>query len=229
MSEQYAKEQLNNEDSFPARRLEDASSLKLLIVSDVEDEYLWNLGRDEVPEVDLILSCGDLDPDYLQYLVTMFNCTLLYVHGNHDTKYDSRPPLGCVCADDKVINFRGLRILGLGGSYKYRDGKYMYTEREMMWRFVRALPGIICNGGVDILLTHAPARGIGDMEDIAHRGFTAFGKIIKWLRPKYHFHGHVHRSYGTAYVSKQTRPNGTVVINGCRKHFLEVVNPKSER
>lgn len=203
--------------------------IRILIISDVEDEYLWSRTRENAPEVDLILSCGDLDPDYLQYLVTMFNCPLLYVHGNHDTKYAVRPPLGCICIENMVYRFRGLRILGLGGSYRYRQGSHMYTETEMFGKFMRAMKSIMINRGFDIMLTHAPARGVGDMEDLPHRGFSVFNRIIQWFRPEYHFHGHVHKSYGDGYQRIQVTHGGTVVINGYRKYFLDISEPVRNR
>ena len=59
--------------------------MRVLAVADKEDMHLWNGGRRQLlQDLDLILSCGDLDPDYLQYLVTVGNCPLVYLRGNHD-------------------------------------------------------------------------------------------------------------------------------------------------
>ena len=33
--------------------------------------------------------------------------------------------------NDKIYEFEGLRILGLGGSMRYSGGKYQFTERGM--------------------------------------------------------------------------------------------------
>ena len=68
--------------------------MKILIIADEQDPYLWSRTGEDHPETDLILSCGDLESAYLQYLVTVFNCPLLYIHGNHDTQYKDRPPDG---------------------------------------------------------------------------------------------------------------------------------------
>ena len=110
--------------------------MKILAIADNEEKILWDFYDSEmVKDVDLIISCGDLDPDYLEFLVTMTGVPLLYVRGNHDNKYDRKPPLGCIPIDDAVYNFRGLRILGLGGSMRYRPGASdMYTEKEMRTR-----------------------------------------------------------------------------------------------
>ena len=78
--------------------------MKVLLLADREERALWDFydpGRTE--GVDLIISCGDLDADYLEFLVTMVSCPLLYVRGNHDRDYDRKPPRGCVDIDDTVM------------------------------------------------------------------------------------------------------------------------------
>ena len=65
--------------------------------------------------------------------------------------------------------------MGLGGSYRYNpNGKNMYTEREMKLRALRLRPKAMLKGGVDVLVTHSPAKGYGDLEDLPHRGFDTF-------------------------------------------------------
>ena len=99
---------------------------------------------------------------------------LLYVHGNHDESYDTRPPQGVICLDDDVYVHNGLRIAGLGGSCRYRTGAWQFTEAEMKKRINHLRGKIDRHGGIDILVTHAPLHGYGDMTDLPHRGFTAF-------------------------------------------------------
>ena len=46
--------------------------MKILLISDEESPYLWDHyqpGR--LDDIDLILSCGDLKPAYLSFLVTL--------------------------------------------------------------------------------------------------------------------------------------------------------------
>ena len=89
--------------------------MKILAISDVESKAYWDFYRPGMlDEFDLILSAGDLDPKYLEFLVTMAKCPLYYVHGNHDGRYAETPPEGCECIEDRVVEFGGLRILGLG-------------------------------------------------------------------------------------------------------------------
>ena len=90
--------------------------MKILLVSDVECPALWDHFRpDRVEGVELIISCGDLKHEYLEFLVTMINKPLLYVPGNHDVRYITNPPEGCESIDDCVFTYKGIRIGGLGG------------------------------------------------------------------------------------------------------------------
>lgn len=196
--------------------------MKLLLIADKEEKSLWDYyTKDKTEGVNLILSCGDLDPDYLQFLTTMVNRPLLYVRGNHDGVYDRRPPFGCDDIDDEVYNFHGLRILGLGGSYRYRSSEDMYTEEEMAKR-IRKLTGTLTyTNGFDILLTHAPVAGYGDMEDLPHRGFECFSTLLEKWKPRYMIHGHVHQEYG-GFQRSCEHPSGTKIINACGHVIIDI-------
>jgi len=197
--------------------------MKILALADTEEPFLWDYySAAKVKDVDLILSCGDLKKEYLEFLVTMINRPLLYVHGNHDERFESDPPLGCDCIDDKVVEVCGYRIGGLGGSMRYRpDAKYMYTERKMSQRVAKLRRQIKKAGGIDILVTHAPASDWGDLEDIAHQGFACFHEILKQDQPQVMFYGHVHRSYGD-FTREREYPGGIRLINAGGYYFLDL-------
>jgi len=153
------------------------------------------------PKVGLILSCGDLPYDYLEFLVDAVGAPLLYVRGNHDRPVETEErvihaPQGCVDVDGKVVEVGNLIILGLGGSRRYSEkGGNQYTEGEMRRRTFRVFPRLWWNAhrkgrALDILLTHAPPRGIHDAPDPAHQGFETFLSLIWRWKPKVHLHGH---------------------------------------
>ena len=78
--------------------------MKILAVADTEERCLWECFHKERFEgVDLILSAGDLDPDYLEFLVTVINKPLIYVRGNHDDRYVRHAPGGCICVEDSRL------------------------------------------------------------------------------------------------------------------------------
>lgn len=205
--------------------------MKILLLADREERVLWGDWstemRKRLSEVSLILSAGDLDPEYLEFLVTLLNKPLVYVRGNHDGRYDERPPEGCVNADGRIVEEAGVRILGLGGSMRYKPGASdMYSENEMKRRILPlrmklAADSFTGGGGFDILLTHAPCRGYGDLEDLPHRGFDCFNDLLGTYRPKLHCFGHVHKEYGN-FRRKTEHPSGTVLVNACGYHIYEL-------
>lgn len=199
--------------------------MKLLLISDKESPYLWDYyqpGR--LKDVDMILSCGDLNSKYLSFLVTMGNVPLVYVHGNHDRNYDRHPPEGCDCAEDRILRVGGLRILGLGGSYLYSGGPHQYTERQMEARIRRLRFQLWRSGGVDIVLTHSPIQGYGDGEDYAHQGFSALLRLVDKYQPRYLIHGHVHANYG-ACLPRVLQRGETTLINAYERFLLDTDNP----
>ncbi len=195
--------------------------MKVLLVSDIEaDRFYEYYQPGRLKGFDVIISCGDLKVEYLEFLVTMARCPLLYVHGNHDEHF-SREPDGCICIDDKIIEFNGLRIMGLGGSYRYRPGKYMYTERQMKRRIRRLKFSLMRHKGIDILVTHAPARHFNDFDNLPHRGFECFNELLQKFSPKFFFHGHIHRSYG-ANIPQISQFGDTTVVNAFEYCITEI-------
>ncbi len=186
--------------------------MRILAVADVESQYFYDYySPGKLDGYDLIIACGDVKEGYLEFLVTMAGCPLVYIHGNHDESF-KKPPEGCICIDDRLVEINGLRIVGLGGSYKYREGKYMYTEKEMNRRIRKLRRSIRRHGGFDILVTHAPARHLNDFETLPHRGFECFNGLIDEYKPRFFFHGHIHRNYG-AFIPQRTARGDTTVIN----------------
>lgn len=187
--------------------------MKILAIADEEARYYYDCYRPGcLDEFDLILACGDLKAKYLEFLATMAKCPLLYVRGNHDDRFSTQPPEGCICIEDTIYEYKGIRILGLGGSYRYRPGQNLYTEKQMKRRIYKASFQLWRKKGFDILLTHAPAYGVNDLDNIAHRGFESFIYLLEKYKPKYFIHGHVHRNYDHR-IPQISTFGDTIVIN----------------
>ena len=196
--------------------------MKILAISDEECPALWDYytpGR--LDDYDLIISCGDLNAKYLSFLVTMAKCPVLYVHGNHDVNYDQVPPEGCDCIDDHIVEYNGIRILGLGGCRRYHPGPHQYSDSEMRRRILRLSWKLKRLGGVDIVVTHAPPAGLGDDEDPAHWGFDALVSFLDKYRPKFLVHGHVHTSYNHQ-IPRVIEYGDTKVLNACERYVFEI-------
>ena len=195
--------------------------MKILAIADEEARYYYDCYRDGcLNEFDLILACGDLKARYLEFIATMAHCPLLYVRGNHDDRFAEQPPEGCICIEDQIYEYKGVRILGLGGSYRYKEGGNMYTENEMRSRVRRLWFKLFMKRGFDVLVTHSPAFGVNDGEDLPHRGFETFVELIEKYRPKYFVHGHVHMNYGRQFP-REYEIHKTKVINAYNHYVVE--------
>jgi len=199
--------------------------MKILLLADHAEPMLWeHLDRRRLEGIDLVLSCGDLPSEYLSFLTCFTHAPILYIHGNHDGKYEKKPPEGCICIEDTIYVHKGIRILGLGGCMRYNRGPHQYTDKQMMQRIRRLRFKLWRSKGVDILLTHSPAYQLGDDEDLAHRGFESFLYFIDKYAPKLMAHGHVHQSY--RYDFQRVRQRGeTQVVNACGSYVFEIESP----
>ena len=122
--------------------------------------------------------------------------------------------------------WKGLRIMGLGGSIKYnmRPDSYQYTEKEMSGRVRKLRRKAHKAGGIDLLLTHSPAAGLNDNTDHAHKGFECFNALLDEFEPQWFVHGHVHLNYDAKLPRVCTRGK-TMVINATERYVFEIPDP----
>lgn len=187
--------------------------MNIMILTDHESRLLYDYYEPErMKDIDLIISCGDLSPEYLTFFATLCHVPVLYVRGNHDGRYAEKPPEGCICIEDDIFVYQGVRILGLGGSMQYIPGAAnQYTEQQMKRRVRRLGFKLWRRRGFDILVAHAPAWQVNDLEDLPHRGFAVFRTLMEKYKPKFFFHGHVHANYSSNFKRKDTFGHTTVI------------------
>ncbi len=204
--------------------------MRILVLADERSKFLYDYYEPErLKDIDLIISCGDLKPEYLSFFVTLCNVPLLYVRGNHDGIYEQTPPDGCICVEDDIYVYKGIRILGLGGSMEYIPGaKNQYTERQMRRRVQKLAFKLWRHRGFDILVSHAPAYHVNDLEDLPHRGFRIFRTLMEKYEPAFFFHGHVHSNY-SRYFKRQDTFGKTTVINAYDHYIVEYPKDSPER
>jgi uncharacterized protein len=196
--------------------------MKILTISDrVEPVLSTAFTPDRFVGIELVLSCGDLPPEYLSFLADALRVPCLYVKGNHDVRYESKPPVGCTDLHAKLLWFQGIKLLGLEGSRWYNGGPQQYREREMK-RMIRSLrPRLWMGKGLDIVISHAPPRHVHDEEDPCHRGFRSFRWLIEKYSPKYFIHGHTHALF-TEPSQRITIVNKTKVVNSYGYCILDI-------
>lgn len=135
--------------------------MRVLAVADTPDRALYehfNPQRWAGKRIELIISCGDLKPSYLDFLVSSFNVPCFYVRGNHDVTYGAAPLGGCTNLHERVETYKGVRFFGLEGSYWYNGGPAQYTERRMAWMAFWAGLTLRQAGGADVFVAHSPPR-----------------------------------------------------------------------
>lgn len=208
--------------------------MNALTISDVVVPFLYSPQvRKRFPQVNLVISCGDLPYYYQEYVLTLLDAPLFFVRGNHDkeieygSKMSRKAPGGGMDIHRRVINYRGLLIAGVEGSLRYRVGPYQYTQGEMWANVMGMVPKLLRNRMIygrylDVFVSHAPPRGVHDQDDLTHQGIDAFRWLIRVLRPKYHIHGHIHLINPN--MINETRVDDTLVINtyGFREISLEI-------
>ena len=196
--------------------------MKILTVSDREEPWLFAKENELLLKgIDLILSCGDLAPEYLSRLSFRTGAPLYFIKGNHDIRYASSPPAGCVDVHAKIVRFHSYNILGLEGSRWYNGGPNQYTEAHMRRTLWLLRPSLWRNKGVDIVISHAPPRHIHDAEDQCHRGFKSFHWLVRKYAPKYFIHGHIHRTFNSP-AERITMLKGTRVVNTFGYYLFEI-------
>lgn len=196
--------------------------MKILSVSDIVSNTLLETtgGKPFVSGIDLIISCGDLPPEYLTALRGRYNVPLYYVLGNHDLRYTTAPPVGCRSIHRQLVVHEGLRIAGFSGSRWYNGNINQYTEREMTI-FIRGMWFKLWRRGVDLVVTHAPPRYLNDAEDPCHKGFHAYHTLLQRHRPRYLIHGHIHRLFNND-NERFTTFGTTRIINSYGYYTLEI-------
>jgi predicted phosphodiesterase len=224
--------------TFPPKFAIISSVVRILAISDEESTLAYS-GVFQYLEPDLIVACGDLSFEYLEYVVTMVAKPLVWVPGNHDPDVRDREtahlaprfvaeppgPQGCINIDGRVIDVAGIRVGGLGGSHRYRTGPNQYTQEQMGTRArrlsMRARVRRPRRGKrrLDVLVTHAPPLGLGDEDDLCHRGFAAYERLIETTAPSLHVHGHIHPHEGRC---PDRTLNGTRIVNVVPYKLLEL-------
>jgi len=211
--------------------------VKILFVSDAVVEHLYGPGITKYRNVEMIVGCGDLPYYYLEFIQSMLNVPLCYVHGNHDPEREYLPdgtavqgPGGGVNLHARAHYENGLLLAGLEGSIRYgKNNKFQYSQRDMWLNVAYLVPHLLVNKlrygrYVDLLITHSPAHGIHNGDDYIHQGFKAFLWVMKTFKPKFLLHGHQH-VYNSREITK-TQFEKTTVINIYPYKVLNIEVPK---
>jgi Icc-related predicted phosphoesterase len=216
--------------------------MKILCVSDQIDPQVYSPHiKERFSDVELILSAGDLPLYYLDFIISTLNKPLLFVFGNHNTedmKYYKKfwnDPLtqeikeyqgcGAIHLGTKVKTEGKFIVAGLGGSMRYNNGINQFTDFQMYVEIIKLIPSLLWNRifhgrYLDILLTHAPPKGIHDKNDKCQNGFKAYLWVMKAFKPKFLVHGHIHLY--DLLEKRSTVWEKTTVINAFNHYVIDL-------
>jgi|1186.fasta_scaffold451979_1 hypothetical protein len=208
---------------FAAR---DGRPIRILAISDDPDHTLDDQrNREPLGQVDVVVGCGDLSPDWLAFVADAFLAPLLFVRGNHDDRGPWPDPPGVPAPADGIDrrSIPGLPILALSWPRFTRDGAR--HDEQSAWRQVARL-------GVNALrsprppllvVSHVPPRDAGDTPtDPYHRGYAAYRFLADRVRPPLWLHGHTNLA---AQASWLDRCGPTTLVNATGSVLVELMPP----
>jgi Icc-related predicted phosphoesterase len=197
--------------------------MRILAIADYVDPVLYEyFDPARWADIDLVISCGDVPPGYLDFLLSTLNRPVLYVRGNHDGGYPADAYAGCYNVNGRVWRGEGLAVIGFEGCRRYNTGPVQYSERQMRYRIWRSTWFL---RGIDLIVAHAPPLGCHDRPDPCHTGFACFDDLIRRLRPRYFIHGHSHL-YGCDH--RVARIGSTLVVNAYGHYVFDVTTPQED-
>ena len=169
--------------------------IRLLAVSDEIDPSLWgHLDREALASLDLLVSTGDLPPDYLSYLEGSLRVPFVFVMGNHDLDDAWAREAGRLLPWRKsgahLTEAAGVAIalLDWPGGDKIRTR----SQDWIAWRQVLGLWLAVRIGArrPEIVVSHVAPDQVLDPRDVYHRSFAAYRWLARRLRPALWLHGH---------------------------------------
>jgi Icc-related predicted phosphoesterase len=177
--------------------------MKILAVSDKVVDWIYSPKvRLLLADTELVLGCGDLPIDYLEFIVSSLDIPVFYVQGNHSLpetsdNLDQFISRGSVNLHCKVLRYKDHTFAGVCGSLRYNTGIYQFSQLGMWVNVVQLVPRLLMNRikygrYLNVFVTHAPPWKIHDQSDLPHQGIKAFRWLIAQFQPDYHFHGHIH-------------------------------------
>jgi uncharacterized protein len=207
---------------------------RILAIADEVDRSLDSPAtRAGLGEIDLIVGCGDLPVDYLQFVTDSFNLPLVYVRGNHDvggawangdaTALHLPEPL----ADGRPWTDGSLTVVGFSGIPRH-GGSGLQVSSFARWTAVLGAwlrLGRRGSAAPVLCISHVAPRGINDGPDRIHRGSRALRWLAEHLAPPLWLHGH------TTLITRRLddrsiRHGRTLFYNAVGAVLVELVPPE---
>lgn len=195
--------------------------MKIVAISDIHGNLDFT-----VPEGDVLVIAGDICPAYnhqvlfqSRWLDTEFREWLeeqpvemtIATLGNHDFIGEKRPDLipkdlqWKLLIDEKFI-YRDVVFYGTPWQKRFMDWAYNLDEDELAEKWA------LIPNNIDVLITHSPPYGYGDMAldggfYLKPVGSPSLLEKIKEIQPRLHLFGHIHSQYNVYQIDKTISAN----------------------
>ncbi|MFP4403156.1 MAG: metallophosphoesterase family protein, partial [Nanoarchaeota archaeon] len=193
--------------------------VRILAVSDEETLYKKSFTNKKFKNIDILVSCGDLSPSYLEYIVHKTMPThRIMIHGNHDNIYfphnyehkskgysDIFKGMHVLNNDFYKIDKKeynldeNLVIAGFYGANAHGSEPFFLDEKKLNF-FAKKMKfkDFFLNYNLPkIILSHcAPnVNNLFKNIDSFHKPSNALGEIYNNFPPNLWFYGHIHPRY----------------------------------
>lgn len=201
--------------------------MRIVCLSDTHNQ----LHKVRVPDGDILIHAGDSTDRGGPRELRRFNQDLgalphkhkIIIAGNHDFGFEREPAAAralitnATYLQDELCEVEGLRIYGSPWQPAFMDWAFNLPRGAPLKARWDRIPD-----GLDILITHGPPRGHGDLLRIGEAvGCDDLLAAIRRAQPRFHVFGHIHEGHG------QTREGRTVCVNAsiCDADYHAVQEP----
>lgn len=156
----------------------------------------------KIPDGDIFIFGGDISEtgrpeelsDFNNFLGELPHKYKIITDGNHDLSPEiiSKLITNATYLQHELLEIENIRIWGTSWQYWLSDQIQRKKNQDNPQELWGEIPT-----GIDILITHFPPYGIGDLtRSGSHLGSKDLLTAIRRVKPKYHIFGHVHENYG---------------------------------
>ena len=176
---------------------------RLVLISDTH-----NMHEDVLlPHGDILLHAGDFSgrgrqhevQNFMQWFGAQAHPHKVLIAGNHDFMAETHPedfrkliPAGVTYLENGGATVMGLNIWGSPVTPRFMDWAFNVDRGPKIQRYWDGIPAAL-----DVLITHGPARGQGDM--LVHGESAGCDHLLSTIlqqKPRLHLFGHIHEGHG---------------------------------
>ncbi len=191
-------------------------SLRLVVLSDTHGLHEGL----EIPDGDVLIHAGDLTGHGTLGEIGAFDAFLarlphrhkIVIAGNHDRCFEHQRSAArsllrhAHYLEDEAVEVAGLKFYGSPWQPWFFDWAFNLQRGPELRAKWQRIPD-----DTDVLVTHGPSLGHGDMTRRGERaGCADLLERLRQVQPRYHLFGHIHEGYGVSTEGKTTCVNASV-------------------